>query len=109
MAELSIAITVVAILIAVSFWADRRFCRHDRLPMQWSAAGKVNWTAPRRAALAFTPVLGVLMLGGTATLLARGPLGQGRGDVGVSVLVVMGVGLLMGHLLHLWLIERSLR
>lgn len=56
---------VILAMIGMSLWANSRFKTHERLPMQWSLTGKVNWTAPRHLALAFYPGLAVL----TATAL----------------------------------------
>jgi hypothetical protein len=107
--ELLIAVSVVAALAGVSLWAERRFHHVERLPMQWSFQGRVNWTAPRRLALAFTPTLGALVLGSTAIMtLAAGPPSHGE-DVGVPVLCLIGLTFLGAHGLHLWLIERSFR
>jgi hypothetical protein len=110
MAELLIAAVFASLVVVLSIWADRRFRAHDRLPMQWSFAGTVNWTAPRRMALAFTPAITVLVLGGTAiTILLVGVTRPGQEHLGVPVLLLVGGGLLAAHLLHLWLIERSVR
>jgi hypothetical protein len=78
--QIAIAIAFVALLSICSVWADKRFRHQDRLPMQWSFAGSVNWTAPRRIALAFTPTLAALMPGGTAVLvLVSGEPRPGQG------------------------------
>ncbi|RAK52089.1 hypothetical protein [Phenylobacterium deserti] len=110
MAEASIAVIGVLLLTLASFWADRRFRGYDRLPMQWSMTGAVNWTAPRRLALAFTPALGALVLGATAGAALLGvPPRPGQEALVVPVLIMMAAGLLAAHGLHLWLIQRSLR
>ena len=51
-------IASVAGMIAIAIWAYRHVAPHtDRLPMQWSADGTVNWRAPRLVAIAATPAL----------------------------------------------------
>jgi hypothetical protein len=108
--ELLIAVVAVALLALASVWADRRFRQADRLPMQWSVAGRINWTAPRRAALAFTPGLGALVLGAVAiSVLTSGEPRPGQEDLGAPVVLVIGAAFLGLHGLHLWLIDRSLR
>ena len=109
MIELLIALCVVALLAGGSAWAERRFRKVERLPMQWSLGGSVNWTAPRRLALAFTPTLGALVLGSTAIMTLFGDLPRRGQEVGAPVLAVVGLAFLGAHGLHLWLIERSVR
>ncbi|TXM67598.1 hypothetical protein FV222_20140 [Methylobacterium sp. WL103] len=57
-----IAIAAVAVLSALSLWANGPFSALDRLPMQWSLSGEVNWSAPRPLALAFVPVLAAILM-----------------------------------------------
>lgn len=98
---LSIALTGVLILALMSVLANRRFVDLQNLPMQWSLTGRVNWSAPRAMALAFTPLLALVVLFAAATGLA--------GDIevwGVAVMAAAFVGL---HLLHLWLVDRWAR
>lgn len=109
MVELIITVCVIVLLAGASVWAERRFRKVDRVPMQWSLKGRVNWTAPRRLGLAFTPTLGALVLASTAIIaLVGGPPRHGE-DVGVPVLCLIGLAFLGAHGLHLWLIERSVR
>jgi hypothetical protein len=45
-------------MAAIAFWAYRHVAPGaDRLPMQWSTNGTVNWRAPRLVAIAATPLL----------------------------------------------------
>ena len=109
MVELSIALAVVVILGAASVWADNRFRREERLPMQWSFARKVNWTAPRRIALAFTPVLAAVVLGAVAVaVILSGDARAGQEGMGPSVVLLVGGVFLLAHALHLRLIDRSI-
>ncbi|MBN9318831.1 MAG: hypothetical protein BGN86_13275 [Caulobacterales bacterium 68-7] len=110
MLEVLIAAVFIALLIAASVWANRRFADQASLPMQWGISGQVNWTAPRRVALAFTPVLGGVIIGGTAALLIAGvPTHPGQEHMGAQVLAMQGMAFLAGHTLHLWLISRTVR
>lgn len=109
MVELCLVIGFVAVLVTASVWADRRFRRAARLPMQWSLTGEVVWSAPRRIALAFTPALAAIILGAIAVLVFIS--GAPRpGQEGMGPLVVLMVGLVFAgiHALHLGLIEKSL-
>ena len=48
----------IAGMAGIAFWAYRNVAPGaDRLPMQWSARGTVNWRAPRLVAIASTPLL----------------------------------------------------
>lgn len=62
MIVLGVAVLFGAILIGLSFWANARFRGEERLPMQWSLSGTVNWSAPRLVALGFGPVLAICFL-----------------------------------------------
>ncbi len=86
-------------MVAISLRADRAFAGYDRLPMQFGPDGTPGWTAPRRIALAFSPVLSVLIL--LPTLWAAPDM--------PGILAFAGACLIGGHLFHLFLIRRSLR
>lgn len=109
MVQACLAAVAILTLIAMSWRANRRMADLDRLPMQWSVAGSVNWTAPRRIALAFTPILAtaILLAVVVSTLLLRPRPGQEGFEV-PTVLFVAGVFVAV-HALHLWLIEKSRR
>lgn len=94
----------LGVLTAASVFADRRFRALERIPMQWGLGGKVNWTAPRRIGLAFTPVLAALVL----TAMSIVPGDQARTDSSVA-LTVAALVFVAAHLLHLYLIARSTR
>jgi len=97
----------LALLVGMSWRANARFAHAARLPMQWSLSGSVNWTAPRRLALAFMPLLAAILLTGTAVAPLFTPPRGGQ-DV-VSALATMAATLIGVHALHLWLIDRTLR
>jgi hypothetical protein len=109
MVELFIAVAVVLTLVAMSIRANKRLKPAERLPMQWSFAGEVNGTAPRRFALAFTPALAALSLCLVVTLVFFSKE-QRQGQEGLAVAVVLFVGaIFIGiHAMHLRLMARSL-
>lgn len=108
MVELAIALGSILILSFASIRADKRFRSEDRLPMQWSLTGAVNWTAPRRIALAFTPVLATIILTAVAlsVSLSDDPR-PGQEGLGAPVVLFIGLVFIGVHLLHLRLIARS--
>ncbi|MGH1356978.1 MAG: hypothetical protein ACRBBS_18160 [Thalassovita sp.] len=95
------ALVTFAILSALSLRADRSLPEADHLPMQWNVAGQVTWSAPRRFALAFIPVLALLMMLGIALI----PEQHGQ-MLAQWISVVSFVG---AHLFYLWLVRRHLR
>lgn len=107
MAQYFLAIIVVAILIAMSFQANSHFSDQARLPMQWGIDGSVNWTAPRRVALSFTPALAAIVLATTtiATLIFAPRPGQEGMEI--PVVIVLGLSFIAAHAFHLWLIEKT--
>lgn len=87
--------------------ANRRLRHHDRLPMQWSLGGEVNWTAPRAVALSLIPVLAAGMMGFvTVMTLTVGPR-PGQENQVLPVTVLIGAMLVAGQWLHLWLIGKT--
>lgn len=91
-----VALTL-GILAALSLAAERRWRMHARLPMQWGVRGQVNWTAPRRIALAFTPTLAAVMLFGPLVL----------SDTAITRPIAIGsAAFIFAHLLHLALLAR---
>lgn len=109
MAQFFIVLTAMVVLVAMSRLADSHFRQEDRLPMQWLLDGTVTWTAPRRVALAFTPVLAACVL----TVIAGLPLflEPRAGQEWMEVPVILGVALLFVgiHALHLFMIGKTLR
>lgn len=97
------------LLIGMSIVANARFRREDRLPMQWSVSGSVNWSAPRVPALMFTPALAICVL----TLFVVGAMNvaprPGQEGMVVPALAGLGSAFVVAHLFHLWLIAKALR
>lgn len=107
------AITALILLVLyaglaalLSRWADRRFARRARLPMQWSPAG-VNWTAPRRLALILVPALsgaGVIACA-VGAVVAPDRLNVSEANAARVFILVATLGLGI-YGLWLWLVAR---
>lgn len=53
----------IAIMVSIAIWAYRNIApQADRLPMQWSARGEINWRAPRIVAVAASPLLMISLI-----------------------------------------------
>jgi len=100
MAGYAVAATGVLILVIMSIGANRKFRDRARLPMQWSFDQKVNWSAPRHLALAFTPLLAAMVMALIANQLASDPPLQ------FWTLTVVAAVFVAVHLLHLYLLEK---
>lgn len=106
---LAVALAAIVLLAAMSLRANRRFRTERRLPMQWLLDGSVTWTAPRHVALAFTPGLAAVALGGVAaatTFLTPRP---GQEHLVVPANILIALTFVGAHALHLRLIQRSLQ
>jgi len=108
---MTVIITSAFVLItcALAHRADLRFRNEDRLPMQWGFGGQVNWSAPRRFALALMPVLATAILGFFAVMALSVPARAGQEGLVLPVLLGMGVTFVVIQLFHFWLIARTLR
>ena len=95
---IAFSVAVIAAMVAASFIANRRLPPAERLPMQWGISGRPTWSAPRLAALGFTPVLTLVTLA-VIYLAAGGQLPGGT---------VVIIAFLAAHLLHLWMLRRQL-
>lgn len=113
MTKVVLAIMIAAFALLILRYnfvrADRRFQHLDRLPMQWSIGGDVTWTAPRRIALLFIPVLALFVL--IAAVLSTFFLEPHPGQEGIEVLVVfiLSLSLIGAHSLHIWLIGKAVK
>jgi hypothetical protein len=105
--ELGVVAPTICLLVAMSILGNRRFGDQDRLPMQWSLDGSVNWTAPRAVALAFTPLLATVVLVVTIALPAFLQPRRGEGLLMLPALVLIALVFIGAHALHLWLIRKS--
>ena len=108
MTQICITIAALALMIILSIRANRQYAHAPRLPMQWSLTGSVNWTLPRRYALAFMPILAGIILPlatmGTLTLTPR----PGQEGLEIPVIALLSVGFIAIQTLHLRLIEKTL-
>ena len=109
MGMLVVSAVFVVILSALAYRANIRFRNERRLPMQWGMTGAVNWSAPRFVALAFIPILAIGVLGFQVFMALNIPARAGQEALVFPVLVGTGATLVAVQLLHLWLIERTLR
>lgn len=107
MLEVAISAFSIAVIGGMSLWANRHFAMFERLPMQWSLTGEVNWSASRHLALVFTPVLAALtLLCVGLTFAISEALGSRESLTATAAVSGCFVG---AHALHLYLISRTLR
>jgi hypothetical protein len=104
-----IALMAIAVLIGMSLRANARFRDEPRLPMQWALDGSVNWSAPRRLALALTPALASCVLAAVVAITLFLKPRPGQEGLEIPVVSVMSLGFLGIHWAHIRLIERSLK
>lgn len=107
---LPIVVTLVAVtlLVSMSVRANRKFCAVDRVPMQWSGHGDVNWTAPRVVALAVMPALGALILCAASLSAIFVEPRPGQENMVVPVMLIMALVSIGIHHLHITLIAKYL-
>lgn len=104
-----VVLGTVALLTTMSLRANRRFESQSRLPMQWGLDGSINWTAPRKVALAFTPVLAAVCLVLVAVAAAFVKPRAGQEGLVIPVVIFCAVVFLVAHAFHLRLIRRALQ
>lgn len=93
-------LAAVLLMIALSWRANRQLHGVDRLPMQWGFDGKPTWFAPRRIALAFSPVLATVVLL-LLSLTNHAVLPQDKGAPGAIAQVICASVLAAVHIYHL--------
>ncbi len=103
----AVVVSTVALLTVMSVRANRRFASQPRLPMQWGMDGSVNWTAPRKIALAFTPVMAAICLSPVAAAAPFLKAKTGQEGLATPGVALCAVAFLAVHALHLWLIQRE--
>ncbi len=106
MLVVTILLAAVGAMIVLSARADRRFRAIDRLPMQWTLTGAVSWHAPRAVALAFTPVLGTILIMVIGAMALWVPPRPGQEGLVLPVLLAIVAGMVAIHALHIWMIGR---
>lgn len=109
MALLGIAFFFGLVLCGLAVRANSRLCDEDRLPMQWWLNGEVTWSAPRVVALACVPVLAVGVLAINVVLALNLRPRPGQEGMVLPTFIATGVTFIAVQLLHVWLIEKTLR
>ena len=109
MGVLIVATVFVSVICILAYRANTRFQNEARLPMQWGFTGQVNWSAPRRVALSFMPILAVALLGFFTIMSINASPKAGQEGLVFPILVLMGITLVAAQLLHFWLVERTIR
>jgi len=106
---LIVSITFILVMCVLAYHADMQFRSEARLPMQWGFTGEVNWSAPRRVALAFIPVLAVALLSFFPFMSMNVPTKAGQEELIFPILIVMGAALVAAQLSHFWLVKKTIR
>lgn len=109
MIVLCLALIFGLIIAALSLRANGRFRTADRLPMQWSLSGSVNWWAPRIVALSFIPATAAVILGLFVFLALNVKPRTGQENMVLPVLIIIGSTFIAVQVLHHWLIARTMR
>ena len=104
-----IILSAICLLIGMSVRANTRFRNEERLPMQWSLDGSVNWTAPRAVALALTPVLAAGSLAATVAMTYFLKPRPGQEGLELPVVLFMATVFVAAHGFHLWMIGKTLK
>jgi hypothetical protein len=92
-----VGLAVLCLMAVLALRADRRLDRDlATIPMNFAPDGTVLWRAPRRVALWFMPVLGVIVFV-PLTLFAPGTPGA----------LIAATALLSGQVFYHWLIGRA--
>mgnify|MGYP006952615989 CR=1 FL=1 len=109
MFQIVVAALTEAALIALSIGAASRLKAHAQLPMQWQLDGTVTKMAPRRFALAFTPVLTVFVLAAMMALSAVTEPRPGQGWMLIPVTFCVCLTVVGAHAFHLWMMSKLLK
>lgn len=107
--QVFVAVLVEVVLIALSIGAASRLKAHTQLPMQWQLDGTVTKTAPRRFALALTPILTVFVLATMITLSAVIQPRPGQGWMLIPVTLFVGLSAVGAHAFHLSMMGKLLK
>lgn len=108
MGALFITVLVGIGSLSMAAGANRRFRAQRSLPMQWWLDGRVTWSAPRAVALAFIPVLAILLLGFIAVMSMTVAPRPGQAHLTVPVAMMIGILFLAVQQLHHVLIARTI-
>ena len=109
---MSIIVTAVFFSLALcgfALSANKRLRNEDRLPMQWLLSGEVTWSAPRLMALALIPALAISVFVSFIVLSLNVRPRPGQEGLVLPTFIAIGITFIAIQLLHLWLIEKTLR
>jgi hypothetical protein len=104
--QIVVAALTEAALIALSIRAASGLKAHDQLPMQWQLDGTVTKMAPRRFALAFTPILTAFVLAAMVALSAVTEPRPGQGWMLIPVTLFVCLTVIGAHAFHLWMMSK---
>ncbi|WP_019832424.1 hypothetical protein [Sphingomonas sp. PR090111-T3T-6A] len=109
MAMVGIAILFSLVLCGFALLANARLKGVNRIPMQWWFNGEATWSAPRPVALAFFPVMAACAF--IVLIFLAENVRPKVGQEGMVLPTFIGIGLMfLGlQLLHLWLVQKTLR
>jgi len=107
--QVIVALITEALLVALSIGAAARLKGHAKLSMQWQLDGTVTWMAPRRLALAFTPVLTVFVLTALIALSLITKPRAGQEWMLIPVTLVVSFTAVTVHAFHLWMMNKFVK
>jgi hypothetical protein len=82
---------------------------YAQLPVQWQLDGTVTKMAPRRFALAFTPILTAFVLAAMVALSAVTEPRPGQGRMLIPVTLFVSLIAVAAHAFHLWMMSKLLK
>ena len=97
------------LMVLVALLANAYLPTAERLPMQWSLRGQINWTAPRYIGLGFFPALGFASMVAYILLMKYAGPREGQEDLVIPVMLLFGAIFLIIQIVHACLANRSLR
>ena len=103
------AVFFILALCGLALHANMRLRNEDRLPMQWLLTGEVTWSSPRLIALALIPALAILVFVSLIALSLNVRPRPGQEGLVLPIFIGIGIMFIAIQLLHLWLIEKTLR
>lgn len=106
---LAVAIAFSFVLCWLAARANVKFSNERQLPMQWGLDREVTWYAPRRFALASVPGLAICVFAFYVVLSFTSKPRPGDEYLVLPILILLGSVFIAVQLLHLYLIERTLR
>lgn len=96
-------------MLAIAFAVDRSLPASLRVPMQWGASGKANWTAPRRVGIYFFPALALIFMIFYIVLMETSGPKAGQEDLVLPVMLFSAIMFIGIQCAHFALAKRDLR